>query len=195
MRSCLAWKVHMHPIGSHRIVSLDLRHSLHFTSLHFKRPFRADGHRWDPRLGGPAGTFFWLRASALSFSTRVPRVRAVLGLRPPLLVRDMHREQAHVPNQVRRALDKALANGRDPQSQIFRRPFQWRPPAWPSRSLAWLLPRVSPLKASFTVVGTRPMPTLTPLHVASRARAEMCLLLVRAPREITSCTRLPSMRC
>ena len=68
------------------------------------------------------------------------------------------------------------------------------PPAWPSWSLARLLPRDSALKMRFTVIDTVLKPTLTPLHDAIRARAEMCLLGAHLDEEMACCRRVCTAR-
>ena len=76
-----------------------------------------------------------------------------------------------------------------------RQPIHWRRAWWPSRSLAWLLPRDLPFKERFAVVDAVPTPTPTPLRDAIRARAELCLPRVRARRETACCRRVPTVAC
>jgi hypothetical protein len=49
--------------------------------------------------------------------------------------------------------------------------LQWRSAGWPSRTLAWILPRDSPLKRRFAVIDAVPARALAPLRDAIRARA------------------------
>ena len=68
----------------------------------------------ESELGGPTETFLRLRSLSRTNSFGDPRVRAVVGLRPPLLDGHMRQGLAHVPVQVRSESGKALKNGRVP---------------------------------------------------------------------------------
>ena len=60
-----------------------------------------------------------LRSLSRTNSSGVPRVRAVVGLRPPLLVGYTRKGLVRVPHQVRGESGKALKNGRDTQPRFF----------------------------------------------------------------------------
>ena len=59
---------------------------------------------------------------------------------------------------------------------------------WPSKALAWLALRATPLKERITVVDTVPKATHTPPRVPIRARASESLLLSCAREKTACCT-------
>ena len=108
------------------------------------------------------------------------RTGARVALAPlPLIHRDLdsytEEKSARVTVQVRGQAGNASACCACPGFDRRRQPITMQPPAWPSWSLARLLPRDSPLKMRFTVIDAAPKPTLTPLT----ARAPRCACSAR----------------
>ena len=83
-------------------------------------------------------------------SLGVPRVRAVVGLRPPLLVGYTRKGLVRVPHQVRGESGKALKNGRDTGAQSCRRSVD---AIWHKRSKPYLFLGESPLVALQILTG------------------------------------------
>ena len=139
---------------------------------------------------GCDGNSFWKQTvSALSRTLDIPRVRAVVGLRPPLLDGHTHKDMVRVPVQVLRRADKALANGRGPESKTCLDPLHSGGARGHTKWMAWLFLRASPSKQRFAVLHTGSKPARTPLPVPIRPRDPrvVCTAVVEKEMATSAC--------
>ena len=127
--------------------------------------------------------FSSLKCGRASFSTN-----ARLTLAPLLLFHRSHAGRTHA-HGVRAAekteLESRKAFEREACPQLF--PGAQLPTGGTAAWQTSLILRDLPLKERFTVVDTASIPTPTPLRNPIRARAEKCLLTVRAREKSATC--------